>query len=76
MMNLAEQAELDRILAGSDHTESNETTKQLGPSSELIGFVTTPTKDTVSVEGMAPRDGREGEMQIGGGPCQGPSLSL
>ena len=76
MMNPAEEAELDCILAGADYTECDEVSEQPGPSPALIGAVTTPTMDAISAEGMAPRKRREGITLVGGGSCQGPSLSL
>ena len=53
-MNPAEEAELDRILAGVDYTECNEVSQHPGPSPELTGAVTTRMMDAVSAKGMAP----------------------
>ena len=43
---------------------------------ELLGVVESPTRDTVSVSAgeMAHQEDSGGEMQIGEGLCQGPSL--
>ena len=68
-MTPAEEAELDHILVGANYTECNKVTEQPGPSPALIGAITTPTKDTVSTEGMAPHEGRKGEMRVRGGSC-------
>ena len=76
MMNPAEEAELDRMLAGTDYPEWDEASEQPGPLPELIGAVTTLTMDAVSMEGMALHEGREGVTRIGGGSCQWSSLSL
>ena len=59
-MNPVEEAELDCILAVADYTECNEASEQPGPSPHLNGALTTPTMDSVGVEGMAPCEGREG----------------
>ena len=64
-MNLAEEAELDRILERVEYTECDEATEQPGPLPELIGAVRTPTKNAVSAGGMALHKGREREMQVG-----------
>ena len=71
-MNLDEDVELDRILAGADFTEGGEANQEPGLSPELVGAVATPTVDAVIAQGMAPREGRQGVMQTGGGLCQGP----
>ena len=52
-MNLEEEAELDRILAGADCVTSGEADEEPGPSPELLGAVETPTVDAVSTQGMA-----------------------
>ena len=59
-MNVAEEAEQDRILAEADYyAECDEVSEQPGTSSELIGAVTTPTMDAISAKGMAPHEARE-----------------
>ena len=75
-MNLDEDVELDRILAGADFTEGGEADQEPGLSPELVGAVATPTVDTVSAQGMAPHKGREGVTQTGEGLCQGPFPSF
>ena len=42
-MNLDEDAELERILAGADFTEDGEANDESGISPELVGADTTPT---------------------------------
>ena len=75
-MNPAEEAELDHILAGVDYTECHEATEQLGSMPELLGAVRSLTNDIGGAEGMAHCQGSKGELQVGEGSCQGPSLSL
>ena len=65
-MNLDEDVELDRILAGADFTEGGEADQEPGLSPELIGAVATPTVDGT-------REGRQRVTQTGEGLCQGPS---
>ena len=50
-MNLDEDVELDRILAGTDFTEGGEANDEPGLSLELelVGVVVTPTVDAVGV---------------------------
>ena len=54
-MNLDEDVELDRILAGKDFAEGDEADQEPGLSPELAGVVTTPTVDAASAQGMATR---------------------
>ena len=68
-MNPSEEAELDHILTGADYTERDEATEQLGT-------VRSPMNDVRGTEGMAYHEGSGGELQVGEGSCQGPSLSL
>ena len=75
-MNLEEDTELDRILAGVDFTEDGAANDQPGLSLELVGAVKTPTLDAAITHEMALRDGRVGVTQNGEGLCQGPSLSI
>ena len=44
--------------------------------SELLGAVRPHTNDTGGAEGMGPIDGRGGKLQVEGGSCQQPYLSL
>ena len=70
--------EIDRILDGADLDEletMNLSPQQPDCSQELLGVVPAPTDDATSTAGLAPREGRTGELR-GGGSCQGPSLSL
>ena len=77
LMNPDKDAELNRILAGPYYIEGGEADEETGPSPELLGAVKTPTVDTVSTQGMALREGREGVTQFGEGSClQGPSLGF
>ena len=75
-MNLDEDSELDRILAGADFTPDGMANNEPGISPELVGAVTTPTLDAYSTQEMALRAGRVGDTQLGEGSCQGPSLSF
>ena len=77
-MSSDDERELDCILGGveSDELEDmNSSSQQPDGSQELLGVVLAPTYNAVSMAGLAPREGRTGELR-GGGPCQGPSLSL
>ena len=62
-INPAEEAELDRILAGVDYTKCDEVSEQLGPSLQLNGPVMTPTMNAVSVKGMALIRGGSGQCE-------------
>ena len=62
-MNPAGEAELDYIQARANYTECDEATEKPGPSLELIGAVTTPRKDAMSMEGWHP-------LRKGKGKCQ------
>ena len=76
-MNLDEDADLDRILAGADCTEDGAGNNESGISPELVGAVPTPTHDASSTQEMALREGRVGDhTQLGEGSCQGPFLSF
>ena len=76
-MNLDEDAELDRILAGADFTEDGAANDESGISPELVGAVPTPTHDASSTQEMAFREGRGGDhTRLGEDSCQGPSLSF
>ena len=75
-MNLDEDAELDRILAGADFTEDGAANDESGISPELVGAVPTPTHDAQCTQEMALRKGRIEDTQNGEGSCQGPSLSF
>ena len=44
-------------------------------SQSLLGVILAPTKYVGSTVDLPPREGRTGEVQ-GGGPCQGPCVSL
>ena len=78
-MSFSDDDDLDHILAGADYVEPDQAMLEPGPTPELLGAVESPTDDAVSVEGMAPREGSEGELrigeelQIGEGLCQWPS---
>ena len=77
-MSSDDKGKLDRILGGAESDElktMNSSPQQPDGSQELLGVVLAPTDDAVSTAGLAPREGRTGELR-GGGPCQGPSLSL
>ena len=43
-----------------------------GPTPERLDAVASPTMDAWGTEGMAPREGSEGELQRRDGLCQGP----
>ena len=58
-MNPAEEAELDRILAGVDYIEGDEASEQPGPSLEFLGAVTTPTVDAVALRVWHPARGEK-----------------
>ena len=75
-MNLEEDVELDRILAGANFTEDGTADDKPGLSPELVGAVITPTPDAVSTQEMALREGRVEVKQNGEGLRQGPSLSF
>ena len=75
-MNLEEDGELDRILAGADFTEDGAANDEPGLSPELVRVVVTPTLDAVSTQEMALRERRVEATQNGEGLCQGPSLSF
>ena len=73
-----DEGELDHIVGGADSDEleaMNLSSQQPDCLQELLGVIPAPTKDAVSTTGLAPHEGRTGELQ-GGGPCQGPSHSL
>ena len=74
-MSFSEDNHLDLIVAGGDYVEPDQAMSEPGPTLELLGAVESPTDDTVSPEGMAPREGSKGELWIGEGPCQWPSCS-
>ena len=75
-MNLDEDAELDRILAGADFIEDDAANVESEISPELVGAVSTPTQDAQGTQEMALREGRVEDTQKGEGPCQGSSLSF
>ena len=75
-MNLNEDEELDRIVAGAGFPEDGTANDESGLSPELVGAVITPTLDASSTQEMALREGRVGNTQLGEGSCQGPSLSF
>ena len=75
-MNLDEDAELDRILAGADFTEGGAANEESENSPELVGAVPTPTQAAQCTQEMALREGRVGDKQLGEGSCQGPSPSF
>ena len=61
-----DERELDRILGGveSDELEArNSSPQQPDGSLELFGFVPARTDDAVSTAGLAPREGRTGELR-------------
>ena len=71
-MNLDDNVELDRILAGAEFTEGGESDQESAFSPELVGSFATPTVDAVIAQGTAPREGRQGVTQTGEGLLQGP----
>ena len=78
MSSTDDEGELDRILGGAESDEieaMNSSPQQPDGSQELLGVVTAPTDNAVSMAGLALHKGRTGELR-GGGPCQGPSLSF
>ena len=52
-----------------------ESPQQPSCSQKLLGVLPAPTNDVGSTTELPPREGRTGELR-GGGPCQGPCLSL
>ena len=78
MSSTDDEGELDHILGGaeSDDVEAmNSSPQQLDGSQGLLSVVPAPTDDAVRTVGLAPCKGRTRELR-GGGPCQGPSLSI
>ena len=75
-MNPSEETELDCILIGANYMECDEATEQPRSTPELLGAVRTSTNDAEGTEGIAPHEESGGELWLGGGSCQGPSLSL
>ena len=67
-MSFIEDDDMDRILTGANYVEPDQVILDTGSMPELLGAVESPTGDTVSREGMAPREGSEGELQIGEWP--------
>ena len=64
------------ISVGADYTETDKATKQPGSMPKLLGAARLPIDNTRGKEEMAPLRGSGRELQVGEGPCQGPSLCL
>ena len=78
MSGTDDEGELDRILEGAESDEleaMNAAPQQPDGSHETLGVLPAPTDDVVSMAGLAPREGRIGELREGG-RCQGPSPSF
>ena len=77
-MSSSDEGELDPILGGAELEEletMNLSSQQPDCSQELLGVIPAPTNDAISTAGLAPCEGRTGELR-GGGSCQGSSLSF
>ena len=69
VMNVNDEAEVDRIFAEADIVVPDS-------SPGLLGAVRPSTIDAVRAEGMAPREGSNGGVRIGWDSCQGPPPSV
>ena len=72
-----DEGELDHIPGGAKSDElgaMNSSPQQPDSSQELLGVVPALTDDAVSTAGLAPSEGRTGELR--GEVPQGPSLSF
>ena len=77
-MSSGDDDNLDGILVGpvaDKLVAMTELSQQPGCSKNLLGVIPPPTNDASSTAELPPCEGRTGELR-GGGPCQGPGLSL